>query len=108
MKITRLEPWLVRVQSTGWGEYLFVEVRTDEGLTGWGEITTTTRSANRAVAAIIRQLNDLVAGEDPGVAHGRDARAAAQPRPAAARRSSAAPLTRMVVHSSCGIAPRLR
>jgi galactonate dehydratase len=65
MKITRVEPWLVRVQSTGWGEYLFVEVRTDEGVTGWGEITTTTKSANRAVAAIIRQLNDLIVGEDP-------------------------------------------
>jgi galactonate dehydratase len=65
MKITRVEPWLVRVESTGWGEYLFVEVRTDEGVTGWGEITTTTKSANRAVAAILRQLNDLIVGEDP-------------------------------------------
>ncbi len=65
MKITQLVPWLVRVESTGWGEYLFVEVRTDEGVTGWGEITTTTRTANRAVASIIRQLNELLVGEDP-------------------------------------------
>ena len=67
MKITQLVPWLVRAGSTGWGEYFFVEVRTDEGVTGWGEITTTTRPANRAVAAIIRQLNDLLVGEDPAL-----------------------------------------
>ena len=65
MKITKLVPWLVKAAGTGWGEYFFVEVRTDEGVTGWGEITTTTRSANRAVAGIIRQLNDLLVGEDP-------------------------------------------
>ncbi len=65
MRITRIVPWLVKVQSTGWGEYLFVEVRTDDGVTGWGEITTTTKVANRAVAAIVCQLNDLLVGEDP-------------------------------------------
>ena len=65
MKITALVPWLVRTQSSGWGEYFFVEVRTDEGVTGWGEITTTTKTANRAVAGIIRQLNELLVGEDP-------------------------------------------
>jgi galactonate dehydratase len=65
MKITALIPWLVKTQGSGWGEYFFVEVRTDEGVTGWGEITTTTLTANRAVAGIIRQLNDLLAGEDP-------------------------------------------
>jgi galactonate dehydratase len=53
------------VERAYWGEYLFVEVRTDEGLSGWGEITTTTRPANRAVAAILRQLNDLLVGDDP-------------------------------------------
>lgn len=65
MKITALVPWLVKTTGSGWGEYFFVEVRTSEGVTGWGEITTTTRMANRAVAAIIRQLNDLLVGEDP-------------------------------------------
>ncbi|HEY6430496.1 MAG TPA: mandelate racemase/muconate lactonizing enzyme family protein [Acetobacteraceae bacterium] len=65
MKITALIPWLVRVQGTSWGEYFFVEVKTDQGVTGWGEITTTTHMANRAVAGIIRQLNDLLVGEDP-------------------------------------------
>lgn len=65
MKITAIIPWLIRVEGTHWGEYLFVEVRTDEGLSGWGEITTTTKVANRAVAAILRQLNDLLVGDDP-------------------------------------------
>lgn len=65
MKITKLLPWLVKTTGSGWGEYFFVEVRTDEGVTGWGEITTTTLTANRAVAGIIRQLNDLLVGEDP-------------------------------------------
>ena len=65
MKIVSVNPWLVRAEGTYWGEYFFVEVRTDEGLSGWGEITTTTTTANRAVAAIIRQVNDLLVGEDP-------------------------------------------
>ncbi len=65
MKITKLVPWLVKAPGTYWGEYFFVEVRTDEGVTGWGEITTTTKIANRAVAGIIRQLNELLVGEDP-------------------------------------------
>ena len=65
MKITAIIPWLVKDDSSYWGEYLFVEVRTDEGVTGWGEITSTTKVANRAVAAILRQLNDLLVGEDP-------------------------------------------
>src|ERR1700753_3184578 len=65
MKITKLVPWLGKAAGTHWGEYFFVEVRTDEGVTGWGEITTTTKIANRAVAGIIRQLNDLLVGEAP-------------------------------------------
>lgn len=65
MEITRIEPWLVRADSTGWGEYLFIEMRTDEGVTGWGEITTTTRPANRAIAGVVRALNDILVGEDP-------------------------------------------
>jgi galactonate dehydratase len=65
MKITEMVPWLVRAEGTGWGEYLFVEVRTDEGVTGWGEITTTTPTANRGIAAMVRQVNDLLAGDDP-------------------------------------------
>ncbi len=65
MKITSIKPWLVKVEGTFWGEYFFIEVQTDEGVTGWGEITTTTLTANRAVAGIIEKLNDLLIGEDP-------------------------------------------
>ncbi len=65
MKIRAIKPWLVKAEGTFWGEYFFVEVTTDEGITGWGEITTTTKLANRAVAGMIRQVNDLLVGEDP-------------------------------------------
>ena len=65
MKIRAIKPWLVKAEGTFWGEYFFVEVLTDEGITGWGEITTTTKLANRAVAGMIRQVNDLLVGEDP-------------------------------------------
>ncbi|MCB2052993.1 MAG: mandelate racemase/muconate lactonizing enzyme family protein [Geminicoccaceae bacterium] len=65
MKITAVVPWLVTTPGMGWGEYLFVEVRTDAGVTGWGEITTTTKVANRAVARILREMAELVVGEDP-------------------------------------------
>jgi galactonate dehydratase len=64
VRIVELVPWLVRAPGTFWGEYFFVEVRTDEGVTGWGEITTTTRMANRAVAGIVRRVNDLLVGDD--------------------------------------------
>jgi galactonate dehydratase len=65
MKITAIVPWLVKVEPSYWGEYLFVEVRTDDGLSGWGEITTTTNIANRAVAGMLRQLNELLVDDDP-------------------------------------------
>lgn len=64
MKITGIVPWLVASSASYWGEYLFVEVRTDDGLSGWGEVTTTTRTANRAVAAMLRQLSETLAGAD--------------------------------------------
>jgi galactonate dehydratase len=65
MKITSINPWLVKAEGTYWGEYFFVEVKTDEGVSGWGEITTTTKMANRTIAGMIRQLNDLLVGDDP-------------------------------------------
>ncbi len=65
MKITGIKPWLVKAEGTYWGEYLFVEVTTDEGVSGWGEITTTTKLANRALCAILRQIGAELAGEDP-------------------------------------------
>lgn len=65
MKITGVRPWLVKASSSYWGEYLFVEVTTDEGISGWGEITSTTKIANRALAAILKQLSAEIEGEDP-------------------------------------------
>jgi len=65
MKITKIEPWLINSAASYWGEFLFVEVRTDEGVTGWGEITTTTKIANRALTAMLRRISDMMVGEDP-------------------------------------------
>jgi len=65
MKITGITPWLIKSPASYWGEFLFVEVTTDVGVTGWGEITTTTKIANRALTAMLRQINHLVVGEDP-------------------------------------------
>jgi galactonate dehydratase len=65
MKITSVRPWLIRSAASYWGEFLFVEVGTDEGITGWGEITTTTKIANRALTAMLRRIGDMLVGEDP-------------------------------------------
>ncbi|MFN8720358.1 MAG: mandelate racemase/muconate lactonizing enzyme family protein [Rhodospirillales bacterium] len=65
MKITRIEPWLIRSSASYWGEFLFVEVQTDEGVSGWGEITTTTKIANRALTAMLRRISDMMVGENP-------------------------------------------
>ena len=65
MKITRVQPWLIKSSASYWGEFLFVEVMTDEGITGWGEITTTTKIANRALTAMLRQIGFMLVGEEP-------------------------------------------
>ncbi|EJB05183.1 enolase superfamily enzyme related to L-alanine-DL-glutamate epimerase [Rhizobium leguminosarum bv. trifolii WSM597] len=65
MKITSVRPWLIKSDASYWGEFLFVEVTTDEGVSGWGEITTTTRLANRALCTILRQIGAAMTGEDP-------------------------------------------
>jgi galactonate dehydratase len=65
MKITGIRPWLIKSSASYWGEFLFVEVTTNEGITGWGEITTTTKIANRALTAMLRQIGSILIGEDP-------------------------------------------
>jgi len=65
MKITGVTPWLVKADTSYWGEYLFVEVQTDEGISGWGEITSTTKIANRALASMLKQISAQITGEDP-------------------------------------------
>ena len=66
MKITSVRPWLIKSDASYWGEFLFVEVTTDDGVSGWGEITTTTKLANRALCTILRQIGQALKGEDPG------------------------------------------
>jgi galactonate dehydratase len=65
MKITGVRPWLIKSTASYWGEFLFIEVTTDEGVSGWGEITTTTRLANRALCSMLRQIGTSLIGEDP-------------------------------------------
>ena len=77
MKITNIRSWHVRVpwdNNPGTDEvrdpsergFLFVQVETDEGITGWGEVTTYPGPiANRAVAAYIDQIGDWLKGENP-------------------------------------------
>jgi galactonate dehydratase len=69
MKITKVTPWLLLATAAynfgRQGEYIFVEVQTDEGITGWGEVTTTHLVANRAVCAVLQQMDPLLASENP-------------------------------------------
>ncbi|MEO6012608.1 MAG: mandelate racemase/muconate lactonizing enzyme family protein [Devosia sp.] len=65
MKITGVKPWLVKSSASYWGEFLYIEVTTDEGVSGWGEITTTTYLANRALCSMLTHIGSTIAGEDP-------------------------------------------
>jgi galactonate dehydratase len=77
VKITRVAPWIVTgpPEETGGHargagahltQYVFVQVDTDDGLTGWGEITTYPGStANRVVAGMVREAESLLIGQDP-------------------------------------------
>jgi galactonate dehydratase len=72
MKITRIRPWHVSgpapaAESTPPKlSYVFVQVETDAGLTGWGEITTYPGTiANRTIVAALREVGSFLAGEDP-------------------------------------------
>ena len=65
MKITGVKPWLIKSTASYWGEFLFVEVTTDAGVSGWGEITTTTYVANRALCSMLRHISAIIEGDDP-------------------------------------------
>lgn len=60
MKITKIDTYVVAMP---WKNWLFVEVHTDEGLTGIGEATV--NAFARTVEAAIRELEDLIIGKDP-------------------------------------------
>ena len=70
MKITRVRPWLVSgppAESSSPLSYNFVQVETDEGLTGWGEITRYPGAiANRTMRAALHEVGQFLEGEDPG------------------------------------------
>ena len=77
MKITNVRSWLVKIPwdlNPGKDEvrhpsqhgFVFVQVDTDEGITGWGEVTTYPGAiANRAIAAYIDEIGTLIHGDDP-------------------------------------------
>ena len=67
MHITAIRPWIIQVpwsrvpgEEPSEGnkrELLFCQVDTDEGITGWGEVTTYPGAAgNRSVAHMIREV----------------------------------------------------
>lgn len=75
MKITKVTPWLIEAPAPFLDtandnkipqnrEYVFVEVNTDEGITGWGEITGTSKVSNRSICASLRHVSELIAGDD--------------------------------------------
>jgi galactonate dehydratase len=77
VKISSVRSWIVEVpwdhnpggetlRAPGRRSLLFVQVDTDEGLTGWGEITTYPGPvANRATAAYVDEIGKWLCGETP-------------------------------------------
>lgn len=60
MKVTHFEVFPV---SAGWRTWVFVRLRTDNGLTGWGEATLV--FADAAVLGALEDLREFVIGVDP-------------------------------------------
>ena len=76
LKITNARSWIVRApwndnpgpdnKNTGSRTFVFIQVDTDEGITGWGEITTYPGPvANRAISAFVDQIGKWIIGENP-------------------------------------------
>lgn len=72
MRITRIKPWHVTGPAPQVDvdaprlSYVFLQVETDERLTGWGEITTYPGTiANRTIVAALEQVGEFLRGEDP-------------------------------------------
>ena len=76
IKISKVTPWVIsfpwemRIGAaqepvTQDRQLVLVQVDTDAGITGWGEVTTYPGPvANRAIAALIAQVGDFLSGED--------------------------------------------
>jgi galactonate dehydratase len=71
LKIARIRPWLVDGPAEDIGatrrlSYVFVQVDTDDGLTGWGEVTTYPGPvANRVVVSALGEVDAFLRGDDP-------------------------------------------
>lgn len=73
MKISSVKPWLVNVpahsadvaSSRRKRQFVFVQITTDDGLTGWGEVTTYPGPvANRAICSVISEIEGIIKGDD--------------------------------------------
>jgi len=60
MKITKIDTYVVAMP---WKNWLFVEVHTDEGISGIGEATV--NAFARTVEAAVRELEEIIIGKDP-------------------------------------------
>jgi len=60
MKVVKVEDFQV---SGGWDNWSFLKLTTDEGLVGWSEFNQA--RGRRGLASVIREMADLVIGEDP-------------------------------------------
>jgi galactonate dehydratase len=71
MKITNVEAWVVVPDLGGpsdiYGEWqwTFVTIETDEGITGWGESSSTPRNGSLLTGAGVRAVREALIGEDP-------------------------------------------
>ena len=76
MKITNVEAWVVVPDLGGlkghkgaahideW-QWTFVTIETDEGITGWGESSSTPRNGSMLTGAGVRAVKETLIGEDP-------------------------------------------
>ena len=70
MKITDVKAWVVEPQGTFPGstmerQWTFVRIDTDEGISGWGEATSSPRRGSFLTAQAILAMKEALVGEDP-------------------------------------------
>jgi galactonate dehydratase len=71
LKITNVEAWVVVPDLGGLSDYegewqwTFVTIETDEGITGWGESSSSPRNGSLLTGAGVRAVKEALIGEDP-------------------------------------------
>ena len=71
MKITNVEAWVVTPDLGGLKHYqgewqwTFVTIETDEGITGWGESSSSPRNGSLLTGEGLRAVREALIGEDP-------------------------------------------